>query len=368
MAGGIAHDFNNILGAIVGFTQMAQVALPADSAVTQYLGKVLEAGDRASGLVKQILTFCRQATAERILLYPANIARGAIKLLRPSLPSTITIKQRIESNTQPIFADPTQFHQILMNLCTNAFQAMEKTGGILDIALRDCSFASVDLQIQPGAYSGQFVELTVRDSGQGIDPEIRNKIFDPYFTTKEVGRGTGLGLSIVQGIVTSYGGFMTCESVVGEGTVFTIYFPAVDDQAVPELKTLEKIPFGHEHILLVDDDESLIEAGRLILQHLGYKVTIRTSSLEALTIFQEQPNQFDAVITDQTMPGMTGCALAEHLLRIQPDVPILLCTGYSNLITEEQAKSKGIKEFAMKPLSKRDLALLLRKMLDKHML
>lgn len=368
LAGGIAHDFNNILGAIVGFTQMAQVTLPADSAVTQYLGKVLEAGDRASGLVKQILTFCRQATAERILLYPANIARGAIKLLRPSLPSTITIKQRIESNTQPIFADPTQFHQILMNLCTNAFQAMEKTGGILEIALRDCSFASVDLQIQPGAYSGQFVELTVRDSGQGIDPEIRNKIFDPYFTTKEVGRGTGLGLSIVQGIVTSYGGFMTCESVVGEGTIFTIYFPAVDDQAVPELKTLEKIPFGHEHILLVDDDESLIEAGRLILQHLGYKVTIRTSSLEALAIFQEQPNQFDAVITDQTMPGMTGCVLAEHLLRIQPDMPILLCTGYSNLITEEQVKSKGIKEFAMKPLSKRDLALLLRKMLDKHML
>jgi len=366
LAGGIAHDFNNILGAIVGFTQIAQVSLPSDSEVAKYLGKVLEAGERATGLVKQILTFCRQDSTERIPLYPGNIVKEAIRLLRPSLPSTITIRQQIESSTQPIFADPTQFHQILMNLCTNAFHAMEKTGGVLDITLRDRVFSLADPQVQLAGCPGRFIELRIRDSGHGIDPDIRGKIFDPYFTTKEVGKGTGLGLAIVHGIVAGYGGFMTCESESGRGTVFTVYFPAIDAETVAELRTLEKAPLGREHILLVDDDESLTEVGGLILQHLGYKVTIRTSSLAALDTFQKQPLLFDAVITDQTMPGMTGCTLAEHLLRIRPDLPILLCTGYSSLITEEQARAKGIKGFAMKPLAKKELALLLRKLLEDH--
>jgi len=364
LAGGIAHDFNNILGAIVGFTQMAQVGLPPNSTTAQYLGKVFDAGERAAGLVRQILTFCRQTSTERVILYPSNIVREAVKLLRPSLPSTITINQQIENSTQPIFADPTQFHQILMNLCTNAYQAMEKTGGTLEITLRDCTFVPADLQVPGEGSVDNFVELTVSDTGQGIDPDIRNRIFDPYFTTKEVGKGTGLGLSIVHGIVTGYGGFMTCESQLDRGTVFTVYFPAVDEKTLPALKTLEKAPLGREHVLLVDDDDNLAEVGRLILQHLGYKVTVRTNSLEALETFRKHPDRFDAVITDQTMPGMTGSVLAEHLLRIRPDLPILLCTGYSSLITEKQAKAIGIRGFAMKPLAKRELALLLRQLLD----
>jgi len=316
-------------------------------------------------LVKQILAFSRQSNIERIPLKPVQIVNEAVKLLRPSLPSTITIHLKIDTDTNSILADPTQFHQILMNLCTNAFHAMEQTGGTLEITLKDRKLSLVDLLRQPEIQPGPFLLLSVCDTGPGIPSEIRNKIFDPYFTTKEAGKGTGMGLAITQGIVTSYGGFVTCESEIGKGTVFEIFFPAINQKIISdEGKPVKVAPLGTEHILLVDDEVMLADLGTAMLERLGYTVTMRTSSLEALALFQGEFEQFDAVITDQTMPDMTGIDLARQMLKIRPDIPIILCTGYSNLITEEQARAYGVKGFIMKPMTKRGISTLLRNVLD----
>ena len=366
LAGGIAHDFNNILGAIIGYTEIASDCIPQESIVNEHLGKVLEASQRAATLVKQILAFSRQANIERILLKPNLIVKEAIKFLRPSLPSTITIRQQIDNGTRSILADPTHAHQILMNLCTNAFHSMEQTGGVLNITLSDCELSPEDLQHKPEVQPGKFVLLSVSDTGPGIKPEILDKIFDPYFTTKEAGKGTGMGLAIVYGIVASYGGFIACESEIGKGTDFQVYFPAIDQEITSEVKSVDVAPRGTERILLVDDEKMLAELGKTMLERLGYEITMLTSSLDALNVFHDQPDFFDAVITDQTMPGMTGMELARRLLEIRPDIPIIICTGYSNLINEEQAAAEGIKGFVMKPLSKKVIANLLRKMLDKR--
>jgi PAS domain S-box-containing protein len=368
LAGGIAHDFNNILGAILGYTEIACDDIPPESNAIKHLGKVLEASHRASSLVKQILVFSRQADAEHVALQPAVIIKEAIKLLRPSLPSTITIKQQIDHATKPIFADPTQVHQILMNLCTNAFHAMEQTGGTLEIVLKNCELSQNDLKDHPGLDSGNFVALSVRDTGPGIEEKIREKIFEPYFTTKEMGKGTGMGLAIVHGIVNSYGGYITCESEVGKGTVFNILFPAIDEEIVTELNPIETVPTGNERILYIDDEKMLADLGKAMLTRLGYEVTVQTSSLDALDMFRNHPEQFDAVITDQTMPGMTGINLARELLQIRPDIPIVICTGYSNLITKEQVIAEGIGGFILKPLNREKIATLLRKVLDSDKL
>ncbi len=361
----IAHDFNNILGAIFGYTEIAIDCIPSEFIATQHLAKVLKASERAATLVKQILAFSRQSNIERIPLKPVQIVNEAVKLLRPSLPSTITIHLKIDTDTNSILADPTQFHQILMNLCTNAFHAMEQTGGTLEITLKDRKLSLVDLLRQPEIQPGPFLLLSVCDTGPGIPSEIRNKIFDPYFTTKEAGKGTGMGLAITQGIVTSYGGFVTCESEIGKGTVFEIFFPAINQKIISdEGKPVKVAPLGTEHILLVDDEVMLADLGTAMLERLGYTVTMRTSSLEALALFQGEFEQFDAVITDQTMPDMTGIDLARQMLKIRPDIPIILCTGYSNLITEEQARAYGVKGFIMKPMTKRGISTLLRNVLD----
>jgi len=365
LAGGIAHDFNNILGAILGYTEIVSDIFPPDSIATEYLDKIMKASYRAANLVKQILAFSRQANIERVPLKPGSIVEEAIKLLRPSLPSTITITLSIAAGNKLIFADPTQVHQILMNLGTNASHAMEQTGGTLGIILEDRELSQENLQYQPEVQPGKFVLFSVSDTGTGIEPEILDKIFDPYFTTKEVGKGTGMGLSIVHGIVTSCGGFVTCESEIGKGTVFNIFFPAIEERAVSEIKPMNVTPSGTERILFIDDEVMLAELGKTMLERLGYDVTIRTSSLEALAIFQKQPERFDAVITDQTMSDLTGMDLARQILQIRPDIPIILCTGYSTLISEEQAKVQGVKGFAMKPLSKNEIATLLRKVLDE---
>ena len=364
LAGGIAHDFNNILGAIFGYTEMARDASPPGSSIANDLDKVLKASQRAATLVKQILTFSRQADTERILVEPVHMVKEAIKLLRPTLPSTITIRQQLDATTKPILADPTQIHQIVMNLCTNAFHAMEQTGGTLDIVLQDCNCSPQDTQHHPAVKPGQFVMLSVGDSGPGISPEIQEKIFDPYFTTKEVGKGTGMGLAIVHGIVTAYGGFVTCASELGKGAIFQVFFPVMEQSVAPETRPFDTIPTGKERILLIDDEDILAELGQAMLERLGYEVTVRTNSLEALTTFQNQPDRFDAVITDQTMPGMTGIDLARRILQIQPGIPVILCTGFSSLISEEQVKQLGIKGFLTKPMTKKALATALRKVLD----
>ncbi len=366
LAGGIAHDFNNILGAILGYAELARNASPPGSPAVKYLDKELNAIHRATQLVRQILAFSRQADTERIPLQLGSVLKDALKLLRPTLPSTITIKQQVATATQFILADPTQMHQILMNICTNAFHAMEQTGGTLEITLQERTLSGEDLLSQTGVQPGAFVLLSIRDSGSGISAEIRKRIFDPYFSTKEIGRGTGMGLAIVHGIVKSYGGFITVESAPGEGTAFHVFFPAIEEEVSAKTSTAQPVPMGKERILLIDDEDILAEIGTSVLESLGYEVTVRTGSRDALTTFQNQPDRFDVVITDQTMPGLTGTELAREMLRIRPDIPIILCTGYSTLVNEEQARGYGIREFAMKPVAMQEIATLLRKVLDQE--
>jgi CheY-like chemotaxis protein/anti-sigma regulatory factor (Ser/Thr protein kinase) len=365
LAGGIAHDFNNILAAIIGYGELAQESCPFGSTIAQDLDQILQAGHRAKELVKQILSFSRQAESEKIHFQPAIIVKETIKLLRSSLPTTITIKRDIDKSTALIYADPTVIHQIVMNLCTNAFHAMEEKGGNLSISLKNKIVSRQELVNIPQIQPGNFIQLTIKDCGAGIPPEIMSKIFDPYFTTKETGKGTGMGLAIVHGIIKSYGGFIKCQSQVGEGTVFTILLPAIDKQTETETKQADFAPVGTEHILLVDDEEILVDMGKLMLERLGYRVTTHTSSLEALNAFSNQPEAFDLVITDQTMPGMTGIDLARRMLQIRPEISIIVSTGYSNLMSEEKARSYGIKGFALKPIAKKDIAALIRKVLDE---
>jgi len=366
LAGGVAHDFNNILGAILGYAEMAQEDSPAGSMLRHDIDEVVKASHRAKDLVKQILAFSHQATTVLIPVQPAIIVGEAAKMLRSSLPSTIDIRQNIDVNTGPILADPTQIHQIVMNLGTNAFHAMEESGGTLSISLEKKTLSEKDIVGKPGVQPGDFVQLSIGDTGTGIAPELLGKIFDPYFTTKEIGKGTGMGLSIIHGIVKSYGGCVSFHSRFGCGTVFQVLLPIMATEAVIEEEPAEIVELGNERILFVDDEEMLAEMGKSMLERLGYQVTVRSSSLEALAIFENQPDMFDLVITDQTMPGLTGSDLARRMLQIRPGMPIILCTGYSSLISKEKASSLGIKGFAMKPLARKDIAAIIRKVLDKR--
>ena len=363
LAGGIAHDFNNILAAVIGYTDMAKEVTPEGTPLAKDLDQVLKAGHRAKDLVKQILVFSRQNETEPIVLLPSTIVKEVIKLLRPSLPSTIAIEHQINPQAGPVRIDPTQLHQILMNLCTNAFHAMEETGGVLTVKLNAVRLEAGDLPAAVSAEPGDYAEITVADTGAGIAEDIRTRIFDPFFTTKELGKGTGMGLSIVHGIVAEYNGFIVLDSAPGQGSTFRVYLPTAARDAADDVSDLEPVPCGSEHILFVDDEEVLAEMVQSMLERLGYRVTIRTSALEALTTFQNHPDLFDLVITDQTMPGMTGLDLARRILALRPLLPIILCTGYSTLISEEKAKAHGIREFALKPLTKKDLAVLIRKVL-----
>ena len=363
LAGGIAHDFNNILSAILGFAELAREGCRQGSMTAGDLDQVLLAANRAKELVKQILAFSHQSVTEKIPLRPATIVKETLKLLRSTLPTTIDIEQDIDAATGHIIVDPTQVHQVLMNLCTNAYHAMEETGGILSISLHNKTLTGQDLTGHPDVQPGNFMQLSIQDNGVGIPQELQEKIFDPYFTTKEIGKGTGMGLSIVHGIVKSYGGYITCRSRIGEGTVFDIFLPVTDEDEETLKKYVESIPAGTERILLVDDEKLLVEMSQIMLERMGYVVTARTSSIEALTTFRNQPDAFDLVITDQTMPGMTGFDLARRMLQIKPGLPIILCTGYSSQLSEAKVESYGIKGFAMKPLTRKDIAALIHKVL-----
>ena len=364
LAGGIAHDFNNILGAIIGYTEMARDDSPPESSIAKDLDKVLEASNRATNLVQQILSFSRQDDSERVLMQPASIVKKAITMLRPTLPTTIEISQDIDSKTGLLFANPTQIHQILMNLCTNAFHAMEEKGGRLDISLKQRDIINENLLQEPHVKAGLFIQLSVCDSGPGIPLEIKEKLFDPYFTTKEVGKGTGMGLSIAHGIVKSYGGFITLYSEPGEGAAFHVFLPVINEEVLLNDEEIKHIPIGREKIFFIDDEDILAEMGKNMIERLGYRVTVQKNSLKALEIFREDPDQFDLIITDQTMPGITGIDLARRMLQIRPDIPIILCTGYSSIVSKEKAKSMGIREFTLKPITKNDIAILIRKVLD----
>ncbi len=364
LAGGIAHDFNNILGAIIGYAEMIHDDCPEDSSFFHDIDQVLRAANRAKELVKQILAFSRQAKSFKLPVQPAAVIKEAITLLRSSLPTTITIEEDIDPVAGIILADPSQIHQIVMNLCTNASHAMELQGGTLTVSLHKTTLSQDDLVNNSNMQPGNFVQLSIKDTGVGISPEIREKIFDPYFTTKEFGKGTGMGLSMVQGIVQSYGGSISCNSTLGAGTVFKITLPTITGHALEESDSTEPVPHGKERILLIDDEAILLEMGKIMLERLGYQVTAKWNGIEALITFQNQPDLFDMIITDQTMPGITGVELSRRILQLRPEVPIILCTGYSSPISEEQAQTLGIKGVAMKPLARKNVAALIRKIMD----
>ncbi len=363
LAGGIAHDFNNILTSIIGYTELALTDVEKGTLIEENLQEVRQGGNRATDLVKQILTFARQGEKELRPLRVSLIAKEALKLIRSAIPTSIQIEQNIVSESS-IMGDTTRIHQIFMNLCTNAAQAMEDDGGVLKVSLTDVGFDAGHTETQLSLKSGNYLELTVSDTGTGISPDVIQSIFEPYYTTKELGQGTGMGLAMVHGIVKSHGGEIAVESEVGKGTEFRIYLPVTKKATESiEYKT-EDLPTGTERILFVDDELSIANMGRQILERQGYTVTIRTSSMEALALFRNKPDRFDLVITDMAMPHMTGDKFAVELMEIRPDIPVIICTGYSKRISEEQAAEIGIKAFTMKPLVMRDLANTVRKVLD----
>jgi PAS domain S-box-containing protein len=364
LAGGIAHDFNNILAAIMGYAEMALYDVLEGTPGRRNLEQVLKAGYRGKDLVKQIITFSRRSEQERRPMCVSPIAKEALKLLRASLPTTIEIRQNIEAQSSMVLADPTQIHQVLMNLCSNAAYAMREKGGVLEIRLADVDISSdgaaPHLELDPGPY----LKLIVSDTGHGIDRAIMERIFDPFFTTKKPGEGTGMGLAVVHGIVKSYGGAIVVDSDSGKGSTFEVFLPRVEGDFLPEADADVPIPTGSERILFVDDEEDLVDMVQQMLKRLGYNVVAKTNSAEALEVFKAQSDQFSLVITDQTMPHMTGADLAKELLRFRPDIPIILCTGFSEVINAEKAKTLGIREFLMKPFAPREIAEIIRHVLD----
>jgi PAS domain S-box-containing protein len=364
LAGGIAHDFNNILSIILGNIELALEDLPEDSLIRENLQEAYDAGKRAKNLVKQILAFSRSEEQEPKPTQVYPIVSEALKLLRSSLPTTIEVCEYIGSDSMAL-VDATQIHQVIMNLCTNAYHAMRESGGILEIGVKDIDIDELYAANSLGVAPGPYVRISVSDTGCGIKREIMDRIFEPYFTTKAVGDGTGLGLSVVHGIVKSHKGAVTVYSEPGKGSTFHVYLPRIESgEPATETEQEELLPHGTERILFVDDEESIVIIARQMLNRLGYSVTTSTDSLEALRVFREQPERFDLVITDMTMPDMTGERLSRELMGIRPDIPIVLCTGFSELITEQKARELGIREFVMKPLTTKEMAIVVRRALD----
>jgi len=388
LAGGIAHDFNNILFAILGYAELARNNVPEGNPARANLKEVFKAAYRAKDLVQQILTFSRQTEQKRRPLQIHLIVKEALRLLRSSLPTTIEIRQNIHSKCGTVLADPTEIHQVVMNLCTNAYHAMREKGGVLEVSLsnvdcglRQCSQAdrrNADLKTDDkrskiqnpkskiGLAPGHYVRMTVTDAGHGMDRAVMERIFEPYFTTKGPGKGTGMGLALVHGIVKSHCGAITVHSEPEKGTTFDVYLPRIESTVEPEALPSEPLRKGTESVLFVDDEEPLVRMVQQMLKRLGYDVTARTSSVEALETFRAQPDKFDLVITDQTMPNMTGVELAKELMRIRPNVPIILATGFSEMVTPEKARAMGIREYIMKPIIAPDLGNAIRRVLDQE--
>jgi signal transduction histidine kinase/CheY-like chemotaxis protein len=365
LAGGIAHDFNNILFPIVGYTELTMDDIPADSQARKNLEEILKATNRAKGLVQQILTFSRQGGQERKPLKVQFLIKEALKLLRATIPSTIEIECNVTDECGPILGDPTQIHQVVMNLCTNAYHAMQQTGGKLEVTLKEIDISYEKSVERVGMKVGPYLELTVKDAGHGMEPEVLERIFEPYYTTKEQGKGTGLGLSVIHGIIKNHGGDISVSSQPGKGTTFSVYLPVIDDIEVEtEPRETAAASQGSEHILLIDDEKQIIDIEQQLLERLGYKVTPKTDSEEALEEFAAMPDRYDLVITDMTMPKMTGDQLARELMGIRPDIPVILCTGFNESITEEKALAMGIDKFIMKPIVKDELANAIRTVLD----
>jgi len=373
LAGGIAHDLNNILFPISGLSEMLLDDIPPDTREHKKIEQILKSAKRGSDLVQQILAFSRQSNPQKLPIRIQPILIEALKLAQAAIPRHIEIIDHIDKACGMVSADPTQIHQIAMNLITNAFHAVEQTGGTIDVALKETATGASDetgdlpfYAIHGDLPAGRYACITVSDTGTGIDQMLIDKIFEPYFTTKELGKGTGLGLSVVHGIVKEHGGDIRVYSEAGKGTVFHVYLPLLEDTGgIKTAAVIKQYPAGHERVLLVDDEEPIVLLEQMMLEKLGYQVTVRTSSPDALAAFRANPNNFDLVISDRSMPNMTGDQLAGELILIRPEISIILCTGFSDENDVKRAKAMGVKGFLMKPVSIGDLAEMVRKVLDE---
>jgi PAS domain S-box-containing protein len=363
LAGGIAHDFNNILSAILGYSELALEDALNDRAAEAYIRQILKAGHRARDLVNQILTFSRQTETETKPIQVKPIIKEALKLLRASLPATIDIRTDIQSDAI-VEADPIQIHQVIMNLCTNAGHAMRHNGGALTVCLTEYTISDDMARDYKEMAPGDYLKLSVSDTGPGIAPTIIDRIFEPYFTSKQKGEGTGMGLAVVQGIVQSCKGAVSVYSPPGEGATFDVYLPIIRTRDSVQTKVDIIIPGGNENILFVDDEPALADLSKQILERMGYHVTIRTNSIEALRLFEQNPQRFDLVVTDMTMPHMTGDLLAIQLIRMRPDMRIIICTGYSDKLTQELVDRLNIRALILKPIIRDELLATVRQVLD----
>ncbi|MGB3225562.1 MAG: PAS domain S-box protein [Desulforhopalus sp.] len=365
LAGGIAHDFNNILSAILGYTELAKNKLNPGDEIQKYLTPVLDAGKRAKSLVQQILTFSKQAHSRKAPIDISNVVKEALDLIRATIPSSIIIEQDIKTNMGFVIADETMIHQVIMNLCTNASHAMEAHGGTLNVLLTHSEIGQKDVQIFPDLEPGKYAKLVVGDTGHGMDETTKSRVFDPYFTTKKSGEGTGLGLSTVHGIVKEHGGTIKLFSEVNIGTTFQLFFPLEESGPDSSLETIMDMPRGNENILLVDDETFLLNLGKELLEGLGYRVQTRASSIDALEAFRANPDKYDLIFSDLTMPHMTGDVLAREVKSLRPEIPFIICTGYSTKINEEKFKDIGINAVLMKPVTFQEVADAVRKSLDQ---
>ena len=365
LAGGIAHDFNNILGAILGYTELVLDDAPRGTLMQENAQRILNATHRAAELVKQILAFSRQSKQEQKPLILADIVKEALKLFRSTLPATIDIRQNIDAVSGVILGDSTQIHQVMMNLCANAAHAMKDTGGILEIGLDEVILDAESLSGKYNLKPGTYLRLMVSDTGYGIPQAVMKRIFEPYFTTKKIGEGTGMGLAVIHGIVKNHKGDISVYSEPGKGTSFHLFFPKIQGKIEPDSKRNQKVPGGSERILLVDDEITLTEMGTQILERLGYEVKGISNPIAALEIFRQEPDRFQLVISDLTMPQMTGIQFAEEIKKIKPHIPIILCSGYSASLSGQQIDALGISDFIMKPIIKSELAQVVRRVLDK---
>ncbi len=365
LTGGIAHDFNNILTAILGYTEIAMGRTQQETPIHTNLEAVLKAGYRARDLVKQLLTFSRQTDQDKKPLQVSLVVKEALKMLRAALPTTIEIRQDIKNDSGKVMADPTQIHQMLVNLCTNAARSMHEKGGILEVILSDIELDSRFTDQHQGLKPGPYVKLTVSDTGHGISRSTIQKILDPGFTSKAGEKGPGIGLTVVNGIVKNHGGTLTVYSEHNRGATFNIFLPSIVEEGSQDIGLITSLPRGNERVLFVDDEHILADLGEHMLKPLGYTVTTKTNSIEALEIFRAQPQNFDLVVTDMTMPNMTGLELAGKLLQIRADLPIILCSGFSEMVTHDKARGTGIREFVMKPVDLGEMAKIVRRVLDK---
>lgn len=365
LAGGVAHDFNNILSIILGNTELAIVDIPESSRVSEKLNEIRTASLRAKEVIRQLLSFSRKSDTRKEPVFIVPLIKESLTLMRASIPANIEIRENISNGNSAVLADPTQIHQVMINLCTNAAHAMEATGGVLQVDVTNIRIAAEDAALYPDAEPGPYVQVTIGDTGCGISPDLKDRIFDPYFTTKEIGKGSGMGLAVVHGIVKNHGGTISVCSDPGTGSAFNVLLPVTQDP-VPAAKPRQKtMPGGSERVLLIDDESTLLTTTGSLLEHLGYHVVSTTAPLEALEMFRSDPDQFDVVITDMTMPNLTGFELSEKMLRIRSTTPIILCSGYSDTINARRARAAGIRKYLKKPFKMHQLAAAVREVLNE---